>query len=345
MIPRPASIRQVAPIFLLCLLIFIFIVSISLESSRYVKLSLYHFLNFSSTPKTFYKILNNTEDEKTSVDDHSIWCLDMANRLDNEQYLPESPFLRAPSINSTRLYRLPYRYSQWKSSPYLARLFTPCEHNLAMRLLMIIERVCRKHNITFSLIYGSLLGSYRHHDIIPWDDDIDIMIPIEERTRFIDLIKQMNKTLVQHNVLSNRNGKPRYYKIFFKNTPSAGGLSWNFPFIDIFLYATNETHLWETDYPSTITLKEYVFPLVMRPFGELWLPTPRKPREIFKFDPFDNCKGHNWNHRNEIRQKEISVKCNDLKHIYPFVERQNQSGSIEILRTNDTIIHTVFYNY
>ncbi|CAF2519032.1 unnamed protein product [Rotaria sp. Silwood2] len=329
MIPRAALVRQVVSIILLSL--FILIVLISFQSSRYFKLSsLCYFLNFSSTSKTFDTILNNTEDEKTSVDHNSIWCLDMTNRLDNEQYLPESPFLQAPSINSTRLYRLPYRYSQWKSYPYLARLFTPCEHNLAMRLLMIIERICRKHKITFSLIYGSLLGSYRHHDIIPWDDDIDIMIPIEEHTRFIDIIKQMNKTLVEHGVLSNRNGKPRYYKIFFKNTPSAGGLSWNFPFIDIFFYATNETHLWETDYPSTIARKEHVFPLVMRPFGELWLPTPRKPEEIFKFDPFDVCKGHTWNHRYERGQKEISVKCNDLKHIYPFVERQNQSDSIEI---------------
>ncbi|CAF2672730.1 unnamed protein product [Rotaria sp. Silwood2] len=344
MIPRPASIRQVAPIILFCLFISVFIILISLESSQYFKFSLCHFLNFSSKPKTFYKILNNTEDEKTSVDCNSIWCLDMANRLDSEQYLPESPFLLAAPINSTRLHRLPYRYSQWKSSPSLARLFTPCEHNLAMRLLMIIERICRKDNITFMLIYGSLLGSYRHHDVIPWDDDIDIMIPIEEHTHFIDIIKQMNKTLVQHDALSNGKGEPRYYKIFFKNTSPAGRYSWNFPFIDIFFYATNETHLWETDYPSTITKKENVFPLVMRPFGELWLPTPRKPQEIFKFDPFDDCKGHTWNHRNEIRQKEISVKCNDLKHIYPFVERQNQSDAIEILRTHDTIIHTVFYN-
>ncbi|CAF4123052.1 unnamed protein product [Rotaria sp. Silwood2] len=149
---------------------------------------------------------------------------------------------------------------------------------------MIIERVCRKHNIPFLLIYGSLLGSYRQRDVIPWDDDIGIMIPIEEHTRFINIIKQM-----------------------------------------------------------ILQKKEYVFPLVMRSFGELWLPTLRKPQEIFKFDPFDDCKGHTWNHRNEIGQKEIYFKCNDLKHIYPFVERQNQSDSMKILRTNDTIIHTVFF--
>ncbi|CAF1491420.1 unnamed protein product [Rotaria sordida] len=344
MIPQPLSMRQVVSIILFCLVIFILIVLFLLQSSQCLKCSSYYFQNISSTAKTFYKVINNTEDEKLSIDHYSILCLDMGYRFDNEQYLPESPLLKVPSINSTRLYRLPYCYSQWKSSPNLSRSLTSCEHSLVMRLLMIIERICRKNNITFMLMYGSLLGSYRHHDIIPWDDDIDIIIPIEEHQRFIHIINQMNKTLVQHYVLLNGAGKLKYSKVFFKNTPSAGGYSWNFPFIDIFFYITNETHLWETTNPDNIIKKEYIFPLIMRPFGELWLPAPRKPEKFFNFDPYDNCIGHFWNHRYEIGQEQLSTKCNHLKHIYPFVERHNQSNSIEILRTNHTIIHTIFYN-
>ncbi len=81
----------------------------------------------------------------------------------------------------------------------------------------------------------------------------------------------------------------------------------------------------------------------MRPFGELWLPAARKPKRIFQFDAYDDCKGHFWDHKTETEQDEIVLKCNDLKHIYPFVERTNQRTSMEILRTNDTIIHTVIY--
>jgi hypothetical protein len=89
----------------------------------------------------------------------SIWCLDMAHRLKNEEHFPESPLLQAPSYNSTKLHRLPYRYSQWKSSPRLFRRVTPCEHILIMRLLMIIERICRKNGIKFMMCDGTLFLS------------------------------------------------------------------------------------------------------------------------------------------------------------------------------------------
>jgi hypothetical protein len=344
MISRPLSIRRFGFLIFIFSFIFIFIILISIESSQYLKCPLCPFLNISSTRKIFYKILNNTEDEQTSLDEYSILCLDMADRLDSEQNLPQSIVLRAPLINSSRLNRLPYRYSQWKSSPLLGRRMTPCEHNLAMRLLMIIERICRKHKITYMLSDGSLLGSLRHHDIIPWDDDIDIMIPIEDQTRFINILEKMNETLVQYHVLSNTKRKREYYKISFKNTLSAGGYQWNFPFVDIFLYVKNKTHLWQMADPNSIVKVKYIFPLILRPFGQLWLPTPRKPRKIFKFDPFDRCKGHYWDHKNEIEQKQVTVKCNDLKHIYSFVEQSNQSTYIVILKTNHSIIHTVIFN-
>jgi hypothetical protein len=272
----------------------------------------------------------------------SIWCLDMAHRLKNEEHFPESPLLQAPSYNSTKLHRLPYRYSQWQSSPRLPRSLTRCEHTLAMRLLMIIGRICRKNGIKFMMCDGTLLGSLRHHDIIPWDDDLDVMIPFEDRIRFLNLLKQMNSTPIQYNILGGE--KNRYYKLSFKHTLSAGGYSWNFPFLDVFLYVTNKTHVWGLSDPDNILEIRHVFPLVMRPLGELWLPAPRKSRRLYDFNAFDNCKGHFYNHRREAGMRQVFVKCDDLKHIYPFVERDNQSGSTEILKINDTIIHTIIYD-
>ena len=156
-----------------------------------------------------------------------------------------------------------------------------------------------------------------------------MMILIEKQTPFTNLIKAMNKTLLRYRLLSNEKSKREYYKVFFKNTPSAGKYSWNFPFVDIFFYVQNETYLWQMAESDSIVQTKYVFSLVMRPLGDLWLPTPRKPDKIFQFDPFNVCKGHFWDHRNETGQKEILLKCNDLKHIYPFVERDNQPNSTE----------------
>lgn len=48
-----------------------------------------------------------------------------------------------------------------------------------------IDQVCRKHNITYSLIFGTLLGAVRHKGFIPWDDDIDIAL---DRSNFQKLL-------------------------------------------------------------------------------------------------------------------------------------------------------------
>ena len=51
---------------------------------------------------------------------------------------------------------------------------------VSLDLLLKFDEVCRKHQIKYTLAYGSLLGAIRHHGFIPWDDDIDIFMVREE---------------------------------------------------------------------------------------------------------------------------------------------------------------------
>lgn len=55
-----------------------------------------------------------------------------------------------------------------------------------MDLLNELERVCKKNNIKYFIMFGTLLGVIRHKGFIPWDDDIDIAIT---RTEFEKLMK------------------------------------------------------------------------------------------------------------------------------------------------------------
>ena len=52
-------------------------------------------------------------------------------------------------------------------------------------ILREIDRICRKHDIKYSLGGGTCLGQYRHGGIIPWDDDVDLDMVGDNYDRFI----------------------------------------------------------------------------------------------------------------------------------------------------------------
>ncbi len=50
-----------------------------------------------------------------------------------------------------------------------------------------LDRLCTHHDLRYSLAYGTLLGAVRHRGFIPWDDDVDIMMPREDYDRLMEL--------------------------------------------------------------------------------------------------------------------------------------------------------------
>ena len=66
-----------------------------------------------------------------------------------------------------------------------------------LSILEEIDRICRKHDINYWLDGGSLLGAVRHGGFIPWDDDIDIAMTLDDSRRFAAIApKELRSGLV-----------------------------------------------------------------------------------------------------------------------------------------------------
>ena len=67
--------------------------------------------------------------------------------------------------------------------------YLPALREVEMEISDRIAAFCKEHGIRCSIAYGSLLGAVRHGGFIPWDDDVDFVMPREDYDRFIALWK------------------------------------------------------------------------------------------------------------------------------------------------------------
>lgn len=66
---------------------------------------------------------------------------------------------------------------------YMNRHLRRCQLK-QLDILREIDVICRRHDIPYWLDGGTLLGAVRHGGFIPWDDDIDIAMPLADIDRF-----------------------------------------------------------------------------------------------------------------------------------------------------------------
>ncbi len=73
--------------------------------------------------------------------------------------------------------------------------------NRLLEMLVEVDRICKKHNITYWIDAGNVLGAVRHGGFIPWDDDVDISMLKKDYKK---LIKVLPNELPENYVLQDK---------------------------------------------------------------------------------------------------------------------------------------------
>lgn len=93
---------------------------------------------------------------------------------------------------------------------------------IQLEMLIEIDAFCRANSIKYSLAFGTLLGAIRHKGFIPWDDDVDIMMPLSDMLRFKEQFH--SETMKYYDVDTDNHFEFPFSRIANVNTYNKKGL-------------------------------------------------------------------------------------------------------------------------
>ena len=268
----------------------------------------------------------------------------------------------------------PQRPSSW----LLPRTMNADEYNNLMDLISSFLDHCQRADITVIMSFGTLVGSYMFHDVVPWDDDLDLWIPYTDLPKLkrhfrnstiwkthgissweapfwefdLDTLQTFPEDAPDSDFYRARHNdfdpEPMHVLKYYKKTSiNPRGYAWKWPFLDVVTYREDETHVWNNENHDVFFIpKDKFYPLVLRPLGSYWIKAPADVGYILRsrYGGF-SCKNNWYWHRSEHFGRWLFrrwLPCSLLWDVYPQVWSENLGldWERETLKLGNKILHS-----
>ena len=198
---------------------------------------------------------------------------------------------------------------------------------IQLNILKYIDNICKENQLKYYIAGGTLLGAVRHKGYIPWDDDIDILMPYSDYRKLIELIKKENNNYIMLNPYDNED----YFYMFSKVVDTRTKLTEktvnkikNYGvFVDIFpinKLPTSKEELEEYMNELYLKNKEYAASMPKKNYYSDPKRVKRIAKRILKYPYHLKCKKIDWQTR-KIDLLKLLEKYNNM-------EEYNYSGYV-----------------
>lgn len=245
------------------------------------------------------------------------------------------------------------------------------EHQLlCLGILKDVHAFCVKNNIHYSLAYGTLIGAIRHQGFIPWDNDIDIVMPRSEYEKFIHSYESDKYRLFFHQKDKNTDCLIAYARVCDSKKTISPNQCWTKQscgvWIDVFpLDGVPENYLEFQDYYEklcsmhrpesryrlryvSIRYKEGFMHKIKLPFRKLLLANKRKGYE-FESECIREISSVDANATGYCSQLAVldngPVEHIPLEDISSFVLRRFEDADFYVMKGYDHVLRMVYGDY
>jgi hypothetical protein len=183
------------------------------------------------------------------------------------------------------------------------------ERGAALEHLKDADEILYAEGVDYCLMFGTLIGLFRHNDLIPWDDDMDIIIfdagRFEDRCRkkFEDkgYVVHEDIRLMKEKNSSVESRKRCGYRIYSEKGSQIPGQSWKFPWLGVWEPEFDDETMILLSEEFTYNTDDF-FPLQRRPFLDFSVSFPSNYEKIlndyYGDDWMEICMPSILDHRN-----------------------------------------------